>query len=58
MRMININWSIHLKSMSNEFFLNAINGNTTTTTVSRVRNIKKPVKPAIYEVRTIAYNIE
>ena len=54
MRMININWSIDLKSMSNEFFLNAINGNTTTTTVSRVRNIKKPVKPAIYEARTIA----
>ena len=41
MRMININWSIDLKSMSNEFFLNAINGNTTTTTVRRVRNIKK-----------------
>ena len=35
-------------------FLNAINGNTTTTTVSRVRNIKKPVKPAIYELLAVA----
>ena len=40
--------------MSNEFFLNDINCNTTTTTVSRVRNIKKPVKQGIYELLAVA----